>query len=267
MSRSSTKDGVSQSDDGMEAKLNDNAIAHVAIFLSYFFGKDGLQSIRLKLAISIGFLVAFAVCTVTDVFTGSWVTEHLSIHSRSGSGLVGIIFAPFLHPSPQSAFIDCAPFFLLSMLVMLRVKGIQTFFVLVITNAILGGAIVWMLGRSDTNHCGCGAMIFTLFGYLLLVGIVRRDVRSAIVSVAVFVMYGGLLWALLPLRDRTQSWEGHVMGMVIGCVLGAYDGRAGAIGASMDDNSYASSNAKKQYVKPGDVSEKTGLTAKEEEEA
>lgn len=80
-------------------------------------------------------------------------------------------------------------------------------------------------------------MIFTLFGYLLLVGAVRRDVRSSIVSIAVLVMvrahrgermkgmllrkhksltvgsilllsslqYGGLLWALLPLRDRTVS--------------------------------------------------------------
>ena len=35
---------------------------------------------------------------------------------------------------------------------------------------------------------GCGAMIFTLFGYLLLVGIVKRDLRSSIVSLAVFVM-------------------------------------------------------------------------------
>jgi hypothetical protein len=53
------------------------------------------------------------------------------------------------------------------------------------------------------TQTGCGAMIFTLFGYLLLVGIVRRDVRSAITSLVVFVIYGGLLWTLLPVRDRT----------------------------------------------------------------
>jgi hypothetical protein len=59
---------------------------------------------------------------------------------------------------------------------------------------------------------GCGAMIFTLFGYLLLVGAVRRDVRSAIVSLAVFVMYGGLLWALLPIRDRAVSGDNGTPG-------------------------------------------------------
>lgn len=136
-------------------------------------------------------------------------------------------------------------------------------------------------------------MIFTLFGYLTLVGIVRRDLRSAIVSLAVFVMYGGLLWALLPLRDRAvsahtdnrgsatgsasslfslvrplsfsspfrcqMSWEGHLMGISIGSMLGAYDGRAGAIGEEEAKPTAARS------VKSSDVSERTGLTAKEEE--
>jgi membrane associated rhomboid family serine protease len=104
-------------------------------------------------------------------------------------------------------------------------------------------------------------MIFTMFGYLLLVGAVRRDVRSAIISVVVFVMYGGLLWALLPIRDRTLSWEGHLMGMVIGCVLGAYDGRAGTL---------AEEHTHTRTVPPpsrsSEVSEKTGLTAREIEE-
>jgi hypothetical protein len=33
-----------------------------------------------------------------------------------------------------------------------RPAGIQTFVVLVGTNAFLGGLVVWFLGRSDTNH-------------------------------------------------------------------------------------------------------------------
>jgi hypothetical protein len=88
-----------------------------------FFGKEGLSEFKTKLAISLGFLCMFALSVVGDVFTGSWITENLAIHSRKAAGLVGIIFAPVLHPSPSSAFIDCAPFFLLSMLVMVRVAA------------------------------------------------------------------------------------------------------------------------------------------------
>jgi hypothetical protein len=57
-----------------------------------------------------------------------------------------------------------------------------------------------------------------------------------------------------------MSWEGHLMGISIGSMLGVYDGRAGAIG---EDASSASSRSKS--VKSSDVSERTGLTAKEEE--
>lgn len=68
-----------------------------------------------------------------------------------------------------------------------------------------------LLSPPPCVQTGCGAMIFTLFGYLLLIGAVRRDVRSAIVSVAVFVMYGGLLWALLPIKDREVRHRGKTM--------------------------------------------------------
>jgi len=85
-------------------------------------GKEGLSQFHTKLGISAGFLALFALTTVLNMFTGNWANEHLSIQSRTGKGLVGLIFAPFLHPSPSSAFIDCAPFFLLSMLVMVRAR-------------------------------------------------------------------------------------------------------------------------------------------------
>lgn len=34
----------------------------------------------------------------------------------------------------------------------LRPKGIQTFAALVCCNAVLGGMIVWFLGRAETHH-------------------------------------------------------------------------------------------------------------------
>lgn len=46
------------------------------------------------------------------------------------------------------------------------------------------------------------------------------------------------------------------MGMTIGCVLGIYDGRSGA----------ADEDAPRKTVKSSDVNERTGLTAKEEDD-
>ena len=50
------------------------------------------------------------------------------------------------------------------------------------------------------------------------------------------------------------------MGMTIGCVLGAYDGRATAVPLGEDPVPPASQTT----VKSRDVAEKTGLMAKEE---
>jgi membrane associated rhomboid family serine protease len=139
---------------------------------------------------------------------------------------------------------------------MLRPNGIQTFFALVVINAILGGLAVWLLARSDVNHTGCGSTIFTMFGYLILIGAVRRDVRSVLIAVIVFALYGGLLWALLPLRDRSLSWEGHLFGLMIGSVLGVYDASVSLYGSNNNNNN-------SQRVKSKDVDEKTRLTASE----
>jgi hypothetical protein len=108
--------GASQSP--LDARLNESSLTHIAILLSYFFGADGLTQFRLKVSITLGFLSLFALASISDMLSGGWVTTHLAIHSREAAGLAGILFAPFLHPSPAAAFIDCAPFMLLSLLVM-----------------------------------------------------------------------------------------------------------------------------------------------------
>lgn len=57
-------------------------------------------------------------------------------------------------------------------------------------------------------------------------------------------MFIPLLW-----RFDQLSWEGHLMGMTIGCVLGAYDGRAGPLGEE-------AAPAPTKSVKAGEVTEK-----------
>jgi hypothetical protein len=122
MSTSQRKDGIAKHDDGLDGALDQSRLTQIAIVLSMFFGKEGMAQFPWKLGISLAFLCVMALTTVLDMFTGSWITQNLSIRSRKASGLAGLLFAPFLHPSPTSAFVDCAPFFLLSLLVMVRAR-------------------------------------------------------------------------------------------------------------------------------------------------
>lgn len=249
-----TSDPIKAIDDGMEQPVNESHLQQLAMALSFFFGKEGLAHFPSKVYVLSGFMVLIAFFSIVDTVTGGWILKHLAIHSRSIPHLTGILFSPFLHPSLSSTFVDFAPFALLSLLVMLRPHGIHTYLAIFISNAVLGGALVWLIGRQDTLHTGCGAFIFAMFGYLVFNGIMKRDVRSSIISVAVFVMYGGLLWAALPVSDRTLSWEGHLFGLALGSVLGIWDGTA----------QYRETDTiGKQTVKASEVNEKTGLTAKE----
>ena len=58
-------------------------------------------------------------------------------------------------------------------------------------------------------------MIFGYPGYLLLRGYFERSFVSIVNSVVVRLVYGSLLWGVLPLQ-RGVSWEGHLFGFAGG---------------------------------------------------
>lgn len=150
---------------------------------------------------------------LVDYVLGGWLNQF-GIIPRSLIGLRGIVFAPLLHGNFAHLLSNTVPFVVLGWLVMVREVG--DFFVVTAIAALVGGLGTWLFG-SPGIHIGASGVIFGYLGFLLLRGYFERSFVSMVFSVLVAVLYGGLIWGVLPSQSGI-SWEGHLFGFVGGGV-------------------------------------------------
>ncbi|MFZ2447346.1 MAG: rhomboid family intramembrane serine protease [Syntrophobacteraceae bacterium] len=140
------------------------------------------------------------------------------IRPRRIDGLPGLIFSPFLHFGLRhllSNTLALAPllFFSLTYSIRLTMKA-------VIIIALIGGAGVWLFGQSHTVHIGSSGIAFGLIGYLLAIGLFRKELLAVLVSCVVAFYYGWVLYSLVAVLPGV-SWTGHFFGFASG-VLAAW---------------------------------------------
>jgi len=159
-----------------------------------------------------------------DLFSGGRL--HLwGIRPRDfPGGLIGVFVAPFVHNDFTQFLVNTVPFAVLSGFVLMREDGITTWTFLSVLEMIVGGLCIWAFGRTEADHNGCSGLIIAYFGFLLLYGVFRREARAALIAVVVIIVYGGVIWSTVPNRDTKISWEGHLLGFLIGCVFGSWEG-------------------------------------------
>jgi membrane associated rhomboid family serine protease len=137
---------------------------------------------------------------------------------RHTSGLPGILAAPFLHGNIQHLAANTGALFIL-LAVALTYNRKQTLKALLVIT-VLGGAMVWLFGKPGTIHIGASGIIFGLIGYLMFLGLFRRNWKAVLISLAIFLLYGGALLTLLVYVPGI-SWAGHFFGFIAG-VLAAW---------------------------------------------
>lgn len=139
------------------------------------------------------------------------------IRPRTARGVLGIPLAPFLHDGFRHLFANTIPFLVMGAVI---ASGSVARFVRVA--AIVGvtsGVGVWLFARGGTIHLGASGLVFGFLTYLLARGVIARKVTWMLGGLVVLVLYGGILWGLLPRPG--VSWTGHVFGAV-GGVLAAW---------------------------------------------
>lgn len=141
--------------------------------------------------------------------------NSFGIHPRSLHGLIGIPLSPFLHASLRHAFLNSIPFAVMGGMIVLQSK--RLFVEVSLFVIVCGGAAVWLFGRGSV-HVGASGVVFGYFGFLLANGWFERSIRSVIISVLTALLYGGLMWGMLP-RFDCVSWESHLFGFVSGVVV------------------------------------------------
>lgn len=152
---------------------------------------------------------------VATVLTGGWLLS-LGIVPRSLSGLVGILFAPFLHGSFAHLLANTLAFVPLSILLLMR--GRRDFYSVSAAGVVGSGLGAWLFGAPGTVTIGASGVLFAWLGFLMARGLVERSVGAVLATVAVTWGMGSMVWGVLPLTAGV-SWQAHLFGFLTGLVV------------------------------------------------
>ena len=175
------------------------------------------QEIKTQAIILATFVAIFWLLEILDQFVFRGSLDYFGIIPHQVIGLRGILFAPFLHGDFPHLIANTVPFLILGWLVMLQETS--DFFIVTGLTMLVGGLGVWLFAAPGSIHIGASILIFGYLGFLLLRGYFQRNIPSILLSILVFLLYGGTIWGVLPSRPGI-SWQGHLFGF-LGGVLAA----------------------------------------------
>jgi membrane associated rhomboid family serine protease len=146
-------------------------------------------------------------------FVFGWPLSLFGIVPWTPLGLVGIFTAPMLHGGFNHLMSNTIPLlFLGSVLFFFYDKiGATVFF----RSYFWTNVLVWLFARQNSNHIGASGLVYGLAFFLISFGIFRRDFTSMLISIVVIMLYGGVIYGILP-TDPRVSWESHFAGALVG---------------------------------------------------
>lgn len=141
--------------------------------------------------------------------------SRFAVFPRQPETLAGILVAPLLHASPAHLFANTAPLLVLGTALLYGYPRAARFVLpLVYVGAGLG---VWLFARPGW-HLGASGLAFGMLFFVFTIGTLRWDRRAIALSLIVFLLYGGMIWGILPAAPEI-SFEYHLAGAAIGVVL------------------------------------------------
>lgn len=165
------------------------------------------------LRIILGLAALMIVAQVVNSLTANSLLQH-GLIPRTLTGLQGILFSPFLHGSVRHLLSNLVPFIVLSWLV--ATEGVQRYVRVALLVALVGGLLVWIVGR-PTIHVGASGLIFGLWAYLLARAWYQRSLISLALAGVTLLGYSGLVWGFVPVPG--VSIESHLCGALAGIVV------------------------------------------------
>lgn len=175
--------------------------------------KDHVHHIREELPAVILFLVAIWGVFILDRILP---LERFGLVPRDWGGLIGVVTMPFLHANFTHLLNNTVP---LAVLLTLLAGSRADSRIAVILITVLGGLLLWLLGRGHSMHIGASGLVFGLAVFLIVSGILERRTIPLLVSLFVAFTYGTtLLGGILPWQPGV-SWDGHLFGGVAGALV------------------------------------------------
>ncbi|MTD44426.1 rhomboid family intramembrane serine protease [Conexibacter sp. W3-3-2] len=168
------------------------------------------------LKLVVGMAALMWVLEVVDVAADHRLDRY-GIEPREADGLLGILFAPFLHVGFGHLAGNTVPFLALGAGIAL--SGIARVAIVTAIVGVVGGLGTWLTGSDNSVHLGASGLVFGYATYLISRGVFERNLVHLAVAAVVAAGYGGvLLGGILP--EDGVSWQGHLFG-AIGGILAA----------------------------------------------
>ena len=139
----------------------------------------------------------------------------LGIIPRKMNGLVGIIFAPFLHGNFNHLFFNSIPLVVLLDFILIFNKAHWMCVTAAIT--LIGGFLTWIIARKSI-HIGASGVITGYWSYLICNMYTEPSVMTLILGVVCVYYFAGIFLGVFP-QGRGTSWEGHMSGLIAGGVV------------------------------------------------
>jgi membrane associated rhomboid family serine protease len=162
-------------------------------------------------------LVGLWLLEVVDTLSGGALDAY-GIEARELDGLPEIFTAPFLHAGFQHLASNSVPFGVLGFLILL--SGVARWLLSSLASIVSSGLFAWALTPADTIVLGASGLVFGWLTYLIARGVWSRRPAQVLVGLAVLLVYGGLIWGVLP-GAAGISWQAH-LGGAVGGVLAAW---------------------------------------------
>lgn len=168
------------------------------------------------------FVAALWLIEVVDTVAGNSL-DQWGIHPRDGGEAVrGIALAPLLHGGWEHLAANTVPALILGFVGL--VAGAGRFLLATALIWLVSGVGVWLTGGSNTVVIGLSGVLFGWMAYLVVRGVFTRKPLDLVVGVTLMVLYGGMLWGVLPGQPGV-SWQAHLWGAVGGVLAAVLLGR------------------------------------------
>lgn len=161
---------------------------------------------------AVGFVAVLWVVEGIDVVASNRL-DGWGIRPRTDEGLLGILAAPLLHGGWGHLVANTVPALVLGFLTL--ATGLARGLVATAVIWLAGGFAVWLVAGDNSVHIGASGLIFGWLTYLVVQGFIDRNVIEIAIGVVVLLVYGGVLWGVLPGQPGV-SWQGHLFGAVAG---------------------------------------------------
>ena len=142
--------------------------------------------------------------------------DYYGLRPMELRGLFGLVTAHFLHVDFSHLIANTLSLLLLGLLAM--AYSARLAWRALALAALTAGGFTWCFAQPGSIHIGASGCVFGLFGWLLANGLFRSSCLAFLLSLVVFLLYGGALIGLLPNQDGALqiSWQMHLGGFIGG---------------------------------------------------